>query len=59
MNEFTFYQALKQCFTNKQKCTSCPLYAYGMRDNDQCIKALETEIDERKFEAYSKQEKED
>ena len=59
MNETTFYQALKQCFINKQNCSKCPLYAYGMRKNDQCIKALADEIDERKFNAHIEQDKED
>ena len=59
MNDCTFFNALKQCFVKKQNCVNCPLYAYGMRENDQCIKTLAIEIDERKFTAYAKDEKGD
>ena len=56
MNDCTFYQALKQCYTNNKNCKRCCLYGYGYRDNDQCIKMLEKEIDDRKREAYRKDE---
>lgn len=56
MHDATFYQALKQCYSKDKNCMQCPLYGYGMRKNDECIEALKKEIDDRKREAYRKDE---
>ena len=56
MNDATFYEALKQCFTKNKNCTQCSLYGYGYRKNDRCIRMLRDEIDHRKLEAHIKED---
>ena len=58
MNDATFYNALKKCFVRNRNCLQCPLYAQGLSEDNRCLVALEKEINDRKKEAYRKEEEE-
>ena len=59
MKDTTFYQSLWYCKVHIENCKSCPLYAQGHRESNECQRMLAEEIRTRKNKVLFEEETED